>query len=75
MVVVLVDCRFDGEWERRTSAVNIEVAIGTMINVLETKFIAVYAFIIFFVAKSNRLENKRMIWVQGMVQLKGKFCI
>ena len=60
---------FDGEWKRRTSYVNVEVATVTTITVFKTLFSTDVAFaksaIFFFVAIIFIYveENKRMIWV------------
>ena len=52
----------------------VEVAAGTPISVLGTIFFAEYAFGLFIhfgIIRSFVKENKRMDWVQGMVQPKG----
>ena len=51
----------------------IKVAAGTTISVFPTIFFADLAFAIFFVVLIFIFvkENKRMFWVQGMVQLNG----
>ena len=75
--MVVVDFKFHGGWYRSTFDVNVEVAMGTTVTVLlRINFFADFAFAVFvrkfFVLISPwAKENKRMFWVQGMVQPKG----
>ncbi|KAM4119285.1 hypothetical protein ACJW30_03G048000 [Castanea mollissima] len=67
--LVVMEFSFNGEWKRRTSDVNVEVAPVTTIIVFKTLFstdvalakstIFFFVAIIFIYAE----ENKRMIWV------------
>ena len=54
----------------------VEVAAGTAISVLVARFVAEFAIAklnVFAIIYLIGRENKRMDWVQGMVQPKGQF--
>ena len=73
---MVVEFSFRDEWYRSACDVKVEVAAGTPISVLVARFIAEYAIAelnVFAIIYLIGRENKRMDWVQGMVQPKGYF--
>ena len=73
---MVVEFSFHDEWYRSACDVKVEVAAGTAISVLVARFIAEYAIAelnVFAIIYLIGRENKRMDWVQGMVQPKGYF--
>ena len=65
---------FHDEWHSSACDVKVEVATGTSISVFIFIFFAEYAIAKLYVFAIIYLlgrENKRMHWVQGMVQPKG----
>ena len=68
---------FHDEWYSSACNVKVEVAAETPISVFIFIFFAQYAIAKLYVSAIIYLfgrENKRMDWVQGMVQPKGQFC-
>ena len=71
---MVVEFSFHDEWYRSACDVKVEVATGTPISVYIFIFFAEFAFAklyVYAIFYPIRRENKRMDWVQGMVQPKG----